>query len=148
MATAPTTGEPGQATSGSGYPQYGVSMTSGGQIATANDAEQKADYTTKGYIIWFTSKSAASDFISSQANAGAGDTGAGVVHDVLDTAGALTEAAHWIGDFVTHLTDVHMWISLGWLALGLLLLVAGIVWLLRKSGVLPKTTPVPVPVPV
>jgi hypothetical protein len=73
---------------------------------------------------------------------------AGVVHGVESTAQALSEVGHWIGVFVTNITDMHMWISLGWLALGLLLFVVGIVWLLRKSGVLPKTAPVPVPVPV
>jgi hypothetical protein len=58
----------------------------------------------------------------------------------------LGEIGHWIGVFVTDITDVYMWISLGWIALGLLLLVLGVVWLLRKTGIIPNTVPVPVPV--
>jgi hypothetical protein len=43
---------------------------------------------------------------------------------------ALGEIAHWAGVIVTHLTDLSMWISLGWIALGLVLLAVGItVWL-------------------
>jgi hypothetical protein len=58
----------------------------------------------------------------------------------------LLEIAHWIGDLVTALTDARMWISLGWLLLGLIL-VAIAVWILGKNeGVLPDTVPVPVPV--
>jgi hypothetical protein len=38
--------------------------------------------------------------------------------------------AHWVGDFVKHVTDLPMWISLGWIALGLLLVSLGInLWL-------------------
>jgi hypothetical protein len=38
--------------------------------------------------------------------------------------------SHWIGDFVLHLTDVHMWISIGWITLGAVLIFAGIMlWL-------------------
>ncbi len=38
--------------------------------------------------------------------------------------------AHWIGDAVLHVTDVNMWISVGWILLGLLLVALGInLWL-------------------
>lgn len=39
--------------------------------------------------------------------------------------------AHWIGDAVLSITDVHMWISLGWLLLGTLLIVWGFLLLFR-----------------
>lgn len=43
---------------------------------------------------------------------------------------ALGEIAHWAGVIVTALSDAHMWISLGWLVLGLVLIVMGILlWL-------------------
>jgi hypothetical protein len=38
---------------------------------------------------------------------------------------ALGEIAHWAGVIVTALTDVHLWISLGWIALGLVLIGVG-----------------------
>lgn len=59
--------------------------------------------------------------------------------------GYLGEIGHWIGKFVTDITDVHMWISLGWLFLGLVLLVLGILAWLKHENLLP---PAPVPVPV
>lgn len=40
---------------------------------------------------------------------------------------------HWVGDFVLHLTDAHMWISLGWLLLGILLIVLGGYLIVRLS---------------
>ncbi len=39
--------------------------------------------------------------------------------------------AHWIGDAVLHATDVHMWISIGWIVLGLWLVWMGVVLWLR-----------------
>jgi hypothetical protein len=44
--------------------------------------------------------------------------------------GGLTEIGHFFGVLVSNLTDVHMWISLGWLLLGALLVFWGILlWL-------------------
>lgn len=56
----------------------------------------------------------------------------------------LTEIGHYVGDFVTHLTDGAMWRSLGWLALGLVLMIVGILMLLRKQDLIPDVLPVPV----
>lgn len=42
--------------------------------------------------------------------------------------------AHWIGDFVLSLTDVHMWISLGWIVLGGLMVLVGLNLWLGISG--------------
>lgn len=42
----------------------------------------------------------------------------------------IQEIGHWFGIAVAAITDVHMWISLGWLTLGFWLLVIGILlWL-------------------
>ena len=71
-----------------------------------------------------------------------------VISQAAALASGVAEIGHWSGDLITHLTDVYMWISLGWIALGLLLLVLGVVWLLRKTGIIPQGGGVPVPVPV
>lgn len=42
--------------------------------------------------------------------------------------------AHWIGKAVLDITDAAMWRSLGWLALGALLVIAGIYLWFRTSG--------------
>ena len=62
----------------------------------------------------------------------------------LSNAAAIFDVAHWIGELVTHLTDIFMWRSLGWILLGLVLLVVGILLLLKKMDVLPTVVPVPV----
>jgi len=48
----------------------------------------------------------------------------------LAALGWIQEIGHWFGLAVAAVTDVHMWISLGWLALGFWMLVIGILlWL-------------------
>lgn len=42
--------------------------------------------------------------------------------------------AHWLGKFVLDLTDVHMWISLGWIVLGILLIIGGAYILIVLNG--------------
>lgn len=41
--------------------------------------------------------------------------------------------SHWAGQFVLHLTDAHMWISLGWMVLGIALMIFGVYLLIRLS---------------
>lgn len=45
--------------------------------------------------------------------------------------GYLGEIGHFFGLLVSHLTDVHMWISLAWLALGIVLFIEGLLLLLK-----------------
>lgn len=45
----------------------------------------------------------------------------------------LGKVAHWLGDAVLHATDGAMWRSLGWLALGAFLVIAGIYLWFRTS---------------
>jgi hypothetical protein len=42
--------------------------------------------------------------------------------------GFLGEIGHFLGTFVTAVTDIHTWISLGWMALGVVLLILGLIW--------------------
>ena len=48
--------------------------------------------------------------------------------------------------FVGELSDWHLWASLGWLALGAILVVLGVYLWLKKADVIPAAVPVPVPV--
>lgn len=45
-------------------------------------------------------------------------------------------AAHWVGEAVAHILDIYMWRSIGWITLGLVLLVAGIFLWLRKADLI------------
>jgi hypothetical protein len=56
----------------------------------------------------------------------------------IERVGAVLEAAD------RQLTDAALWRSLGWIALGVILIVLGLVLWLRKSGVIPDVVPVPV----
>ena len=53
-------------------------------------------------------------------------------------------AAHWLGEVVAHILDIHMWRSIGWITLGAVLLVLGILLWLKKENYLPSAVPVPV----
>jgi len=55
---------------------------------------------------------------------------AGSAAGITDPLG-LFAIGHWIGKLVSGLTDVHMWISLGWMALGISLFLAGLALLLK-----------------
>jgi hypothetical protein len=48
-----------------------------------------------------------------------------------------------VGHFFTELWDAALWRSLGWLALGVLLLVTGAALWLKKANYLPAAVPVP-----
>lgn len=50
--------------------------------------------------------------------------------------------------FLDALTDVSTWRSLGWILLGAILIIAGVFLWLRQNDLIPKTQPVPVPVPL
>lgn len=51
----------------------------------------------------------------------------------LSFLGWLQDIGHWTGILVASLTDIHMWISLGWLGLGLILLVIGFMMWFRTT---------------
>lgn len=77
----------------------------------------------------------------------AGTVGIPGVSNPLGFLGGLVEIGHFFGKLVSDLTDPYMWISLGWLFLGLVLLVIGIILWLKHEDLLPNVVPVPVPVP-
>lgn len=55
--------------------------------------------------------------------------------------GWLGAIGHWIGEAVAHILDVHMWRSIGWITLGVVLLVLGLLLWLKKENYLPSAVP-------
>lgn len=56
--------------------------------------------------------------------------------------GALGAIGHWIGEAVAHVLDAPMWRSIGWIALGIVLMTLGIFLWLGKAG---QVEPLPIP---
>jgi hypothetical protein len=114
---------PGMVTPSSGYPEYGVGggtpgSAAGWKIVTANDAQQKMTYASQGYLAWFTSLSAAQNFVSSESSL----AGSGNVPNPANLIPGLTD----IGDFFHRLTESSTWTRVGEVALGGILIYAGI----------------------
>ena len=58
------------------------------------------------------------------------------VSNPLAFLGWLQDIGHWVGVAVAAITDRYMWISLGWLFLGFILLVAGVLsWIIKYTDV-------------
>lgn len=76
---------------------------------------------------------------------GAGQTAAGV-GGVAQSAATTSGFFGTVASFLTAMTDWHLWASLGWLALGVGLVIAGLWLWLKRAGVVPDAVPVPVPV--
>jgi hypothetical protein len=64
----------------------------------------------------------------------------------LAALGWLQDIGHWFGVAVTALTDKSTWISVGWLLLGLVLVIIALLILAKRTDLLPSAVPVPVPV--
>ena len=66
------------------------------------------------------------------------------VSGISSAVSGISEVGHFLGKLVTDVTDGAMWRSIGWILLGLVLIVIGMVMWAGKSG----ANPVPIPVPV
>ena len=66
---------------------------------------------------------------------------------IMDTPHAIAAAATSMEKFWKTLTDKYMWRSLGWIIIGLIILVAGILSWMKKAGFEPPVPPIPVPIP-
>jgi len=114
---------PGIVTPSSGYPEYGVGggtpgSSAGWNIVTANNAQEKMSYASQGYLVWFTTMTAAQNFVSSESS----EAGSGNVPNPANLIPGLTD----IGDFFHRLTEGSTWTRVGEVALGGILLYAGI----------------------
>ena len=95
----------------------------------------------------YKTKAEAQSAIGATSTSGVGEgAGSGVASaNVPNPFSWLGVIGHWIGDLVEHLTDAAMWKSIGWLALGILLIITGILlWVKQNTGSLPAPFPVPV----
>jgi hypothetical protein len=61
-------------------------------------------------------------------------------------AAGLIGTADALAGFFGHLTDGKMWMSLGWILLGAIIVFMAVVLWLKKDGALPDVAPIPVPV--
>lgn len=78
----------------------------------------------------FATKADAENWINGQLNNLPGLPSIPNPFGFLAALGWIQEIGHWFGIAVSAVTDVHMWISVGWLALGFWMLVIGILlWL-------------------
>ena len=101
------------------FPQYGVGggtpgSSSGWNVIVANNDLEKTNDLANGYDTWFTSRSAASNFISNESStAGSGNLPGLTGIDA-------------IGDFFHRLTEGETWTRVGEVVLGVILLYAGV----------------------
>lgn len=140
---------PGVATPSDGYPQYGVGGGTPGQAAgwktvTAHNAQQKDKLTGQGYFVWFSSKGAADNFVSSQSSAFGSGSG-GPFAGVADIAAALAKIGAAVAWFFDEIANVHLWASVMWILAGTIALFVGVYLWLRTQGIEP---PLPIPIPI
>ena len=66
---------------------------------------------------------------------------------VADTAHALDAIGSSIAAFGAMISDIYMWRSLGWILIGAIVMIAGILSWMKKAGFEPPVPPIPVPIP-
>ena len=121
---APTTGDPGRYSTGWGIAASDVLAATGAPPGSITTRTTASGSPPSG---WDTIITAIGGLVGTVV--GGGLSGGGP----LGFLGGLTEIGHWLGVAVTDLTDIHMYISLGWLFLGFLLLLLGLYWWIRTS---------------
>ena len=119
---------PGVVTNQNAYPQWGVGggtpgSSAGWKVVEASNAAQKATYEQQGYLVWFSSSTAAQSFVSSESSA----YGSG-------SPSALTGLAA-IGDFFQRLGQANTWLRVGEVVLGLILIAVGVARITRAVPV-------------
>jgi len=101
---------PGIATGG--YPQYGVGggtpgSSAGWKIVVATNDSQKENYANQGYLVWFSSRSAAQNYISSESSAyGSGEIGNFNWASIFERVGLVLLGIVLVGVGVAHATGI------------------------------------------
>lgn len=121
---------PGAAKTSSGYPQYGVKETTTGySTVEATSAAQKTAYLKQGYDMWFTSQSAAKDYVSSESSGLAGNVPSGLSSLGNDLSNAYSDITSWetgIETVTQDLTSAAFWIRAAKVVIGGTLLIVGL----------------------
>jgi hypothetical protein len=73
-----------------------------------------------------------------------GVTGPSVAPNLTNPVGGIFEVGAVLKAFFQQITRVEMWRSLGWIALGVVMIIVGASLWLRKEGFIPDAVPVPV----
>lgn len=68
----------------------------------------------------------------------------GAFPSIPNPLSGITEVGAVLKAFFQQITRVEMWRSLGWIALGAVLLILGVYLWLHKEGVIPNAIPIPV----
>jgi len=116
-----TAGDPGEFSTGWGIVWNDILVRLGAPTGTLNPGPEHSNpqgYTLDKFPGWVKDIPVIGPIIAGGASAESG----------------LSEAGHWIGVLVAAITDPHLWISLGWLLLGIMLLIAGLYLLVRLSS--------------
>ena len=103
------------------YPQWGVNQQF--DIVQADNASDKQADLAKGYLVWFSSAGDAKNWIANQKNSFL----SGNWNPLAGIAGAITAFYHAI-------TDGKMWRSVGWLLLGVTLMILGAALWMKGSA--------------
>lgn len=106
---------PGIVTDPNKFPQWGVGNVGGTwQVIEAKNATDKQNDLNKGYAAWFSDQQDAQNFAKDQTGFLSGN-----YNPLSGIAGVLTAFYHAV-------TDGKMWRSVGWIVLGVLLMLAGV----------------------
>lgn len=158
MPTLPSPGQTSRPSSNGGNGWYAIEVA---ELRTgrrtiyytyAPNAQTAAEFTPGATVLggpYTTEAQAEAAFPGGSAGSTAPPPGVGpptVSQQPANPLAGLLELGHWLGQLVNDLTDYHMWISIGWLLLGLLLIVYALWTLARKTDLIPDSAPVPVPV--
>jgi hypothetical protein len=70
----------------------------------------------------------------------------GIFSGVADTAHAIDAVGAALSAFGALISDKFMWRSLGWILIGAIVMIAGILSWMKKAGFEPPVPPIPIPV--
>lgn len=115
------------------YPQWGVGQINGTYTTIeAKSAADKQKDISQGYVTWFVDKASAQSFADSENN--------NFLNGTLGISNPFSSIQNALSAFYDVVTNGKMWRSLGWLLLGVLLIIFGIVLWIGPTAF--KATPI------
>ncbi len=122
VSGGPGGGQPG----GEGHGHWWVISTGGESRVTPFEVVESASKPAGSVAGPFPTKTAAQAWITAREQK--------FPVDIPNPLSGIGAVGHWIGTIVEHLTDTAMWRSLGWMALGIMLIASGIYLWFRTSA--------------